>query len=183
MNCESVRRRLIDLVYDELPAGDAAKLHEHLAACDRCGEHFSALCESRSTLGRGDEAPARISPLQVVYVARELESRRRRRRWGMAGALAACAAAMLVMVRLGMRVEVEADRIALTWRASQTAIAEAPAQDTLAVSPKSRWAYGRLRELTLAGDLSAIEQNSVLPSAASTLSDATYSQWRHQWGL
>ena len=38
MNCDAIRERLIDLVYDELPAGERAAVEQHLAECPTCRE-------------------------------------------------------------------------------------------------------------------------------------------------
>ena len=77
--CEANRGLLAGLLYDELPAGEKARLEAHLAGCAGCREALEAMRDASSALDawtlaparkkkptRRRVAPARIKPLTLV---------------------------------------------------------------------------------------------------------------------
>ncbi len=96
MNCDAIREKLIDLVYDELPAEEQAAIHRHLTECPSCRREVEALRFARSAVAdyaAGEPAAAGFD----VAAAKRTHARGAsvsQRRWFQAAA--ATAAAILI---------------------------------------------------------------------------------------
>ncbi len=68
MNCDNVREKLIDLVYDELTGDDARAVGEHILQCPQCREEYEKLQLARSALAtyRAGE-PKGLKPMVRSY--------------------------------------------------------------------------------------------------------------------
>jgi len=92
MSCQTFREKLIDLVYDELPADERPAVEQHLAGCPGCRAELEALRFARGALADAlaDEPPAALRlPSVPVRGPRTI-------RW--LPAFAAAAAAVLIAV-------------------------------------------------------------------------------------
>jgi len=97
MNCDAVREKLIDLVYDELPAGEQAAIERHLAECPACRAEAEALRFARSavadyTAGEPAGAGLRLAGAQRRHAPAPSVPRRR---WFQAAAAAAAAGVLI----------------------------------------------------------------------------------------
>jgi len=103
MNCDAVREKLIDLVYDELPAAERPAVEEHLSACPACREELEALRFARSAVAEhaaGEPAPAYfdVAAGRAVPVPTAMAAVPSSRRWLPAAAAVAAAAVLAVGV-------------------------------------------------------------------------------------
>ncbi len=58
-----VTEQLVDLIYEEVDAREAARLHQHLAACEPCRSHYDALAKVHTLYAahlQREEAPAAL---------------------------------------------------------------------------------------------------------------------------
>ena len=54
MDCQKAQTQLLDFLYDELQAGNTARLEEHLRSCEACAEQLNELKTTRGLLGFGN---------------------------------------------------------------------------------------------------------------------------------
>jgi len=70
IRCEDVTARLLELLYEELPAGERAPLQAHIDGCARCQAELASFAETRAVARRAlDEPPparARAAILQAA---------------------------------------------------------------------------------------------------------------------
>lgn len=153
MNCDDVKRQLVDLLYGELAADAQRSVQSHLAGCDTCRAEWDALHRTHALLdapasplplgedptplppppqGDGPGERGAATAINVPQVFRVIAERRdrSRRRWRL-GTVAAglTAAGLMLVVGLGVRVDVSAGHIVIAWKGAPMPI-PAPRHET-----------------------------------------------------
>jgi hypothetical protein len=124
MTCNTTSEKLMEFVYDELPAAESAAMESHLAKCDSCRREWEELAHNVELLDRAAAAPAirtAVEPASVLAAARRGEIARAKR-WRLV-ALFATSATILVAIATAAvrRVEVHATHVVICWSESPSA--------------------------------------------------------------
>ena len=70
LECNSMRERIVEEIYEEISSADRARLETHLAACASCRREIDRLREARAALREGrPEVPAPV-PSRVIVLGR-----------------------------------------------------------------------------------------------------------------
>jgi hypothetical protein len=117
MNCDESKHKLIEALYDELPACDAAALDEHLAACESCRHERDELSAARDLVQHAAAAPTSAGDtLDAARLQRLAATRNNNRRRWRRGLVWATAAAVLVALGLArLTVQVHPTHVVLAW--------------------------------------------------------------------
>jgi len=100
MKCGDVKKILPDLIYEELPASEAARAWKHVALCPECKAEYEELAAALSAVRRAPEIepPQHINTRVLAYAREEAERAVRGPAWNflMRPGLAMAAMALLV---------------------------------------------------------------------------------------
>jgi hypothetical protein len=66
MNCEQAKEQLLDLLYEELPAGERQAAMEHLSHCPDCRAEMDKLRHARAALAQARESEPAASPVTLL---------------------------------------------------------------------------------------------------------------------
>lgn len=134
MECAEVKNRLVELLYDELPADDRDALEKHLDSCPNCAAEYRALLRTRDAL---DRWPAASAPIEVSTIVNSTNGRRSAtpsiRISPMRAALAGAAATLLLVCGLTLAVadtHYADGRLLLTFGAAVADVAPSPHEET-----------------------------------------------------
>ncbi|MBL8829414.1 MAG: zf-HC2 domain-containing protein [Planctomycetaceae bacterium] len=173
--CESLGAKLIERVYDELPAHEHARLDEHLAACPRCRDHLAELVAGRELLQAAEvDKASRLSAPLIVSWARQQESQRRTAVRRVLGTVATVAALVVIAASLGVRLEADRQQIRLVWQAAL------PKAETAAVEKRDRgWDDAAYRRLLHDWDTPHAELRHETPTIVATPIDSSHASYLH----
>ena len=108
MNCETAKRRMIDLAYGELSPDEARQVEAHVAECGACRADWEDLAASCELIDRASErdSPGRpqVDVLKLLAEARRRDAARARRwrtaAWSAVAAAVVVAAAGIAQIRV-----------------------------------------------------------------------------------
>jgi anti-sigma factor RsiW len=126
MNCAKFRTELPELLYGELPPGEASTVETHLAACPACRAEYAALRQLRERLNAVTAPKVHVNVAHIHRQAAELQDRRMRRWRRTALAVGGLAAAVLLVSLLRFEIRLDAHQIVLTWGSPATAVPVPP---------------------------------------------------------
>ena len=131
MSCNQATENLIEFVYGELSAAEAAAIESHLAECHVCRREFDELAQSIELLDRVAETPPVTAPIEPARIFAAVHRRQTvgARRWRLAAIAAAAAAVLIAVVSVGVRrIDVYTTHLVIRW--SDASKSEAPAVES-----------------------------------------------------
>lgn len=100
-DCESLRERMMEVLYDEADAPTRRRLQEHLQACEGCRDEMAGLGRVRRALQEARTDVPEVPPSRVVFLGRPAPRPwARAARWAAAAALAAAALLGIFQARI-----------------------------------------------------------------------------------
>jgi hypothetical protein len=122
MNCATIRTQLLELLYGELPTGEAGTVEAHLAGCPCCRAEYAALRQLRERLDAVTTPKVHVNVARIQQQAMELQDRRMRRWRRIALAAGGLAAAVLLVSFLRFEIRLDTHQIVLTWGSPAMAV-------------------------------------------------------------
>lgn len=117
MNCPEIKLKLIDLLYNELPAEQREQVQQHLTQCADCRREWENLQHSGEQLEMvpREASASRVDIVRLQQTATtRLERSRRRWRWS-ATATTVTAAVALLFVVSGTHIEWHDSHLVVAW--------------------------------------------------------------------